>query len=66
MQKPQSPEAALTQVKIYTGLDLDTDKISSLYKILTVQRKDTAIFKYLKKAQHPLGVDLEHLPEGKN
>ena len=66
MQKPQSPEAALAQVKIYTGLDLDGDDIKALYDILTVKRNDTAIFKYLKKAQHPLGVELQHLPEGQN
>jgi len=66
MQKPLSSEAALAQVKSYTGLDLGADDIRSLYEILTVPRKDTAIFKYLKKAKHPLGVELEHLPEGKN
>jgi len=64
MQRPLSSEAALTQVKYYTGLDLSADDIMSLYEILTVPRKDTAIFKYLRKAKHPLGVELEHLPEG--
>jgi hypothetical protein len=66
MQRPLSSEAALTQVKYYTGLDLSADDIMSLYEILTVPRKDTAIFKYLRKAKHPLGVELEHLPEGEN
>lgn len=66
MEKPLSSESALNQVRFYTGLDLGADDIKSLYKILTVPRKDTAIFKYLKKANHPLGVELEHLPDGKN
>jgi HNH endonuclease len=66
MQKPLSLEAALTQVSFYTGLDLDADDIRSLYKVLKVNRKDTAIFKYLKKANHPLGVELDHMPGDKN
>ena len=66
MKRPLSSDDALTQVRSYTGLDLDADDIRSLYDILTVQRKDTAIFKYLRKAKHPLGMDLDHLPEGEN
>jgi hypothetical protein len=66
MQKPLTSEAAFSQVKYYTGLDLDADDIISLYEILTVPRKDTAIFKYLRKAKHPLGVELDHLSEGEN
>ena len=59
MKKPLSSEAALAQVRSYTGLDLDADDIRSLYEILMKSRKDTAIFKYLRKAQHRLGVELE-------
>lgn len=60
-----SPQAASAEVTAYTGVDLTADEIRSLHKILTVDRKDTAILSHLKAAHHRLG-ELAHLPEGEN
>jgi Fe2+ transport system protein FeoA len=65
MAKALSPEEALAEVKGYTGLDLTVGDIQSLYEILTVPRKDTAIISHLRKAEHQLSA-LQHLPDGEN
>jgi hypothetical protein len=61
----QSPEAALAEVRGYTGVELAADEVRSLHGILAVRRRDTQIIGHLRHAGHRLG-GLKHLPEGEN